>query len=74
MNLKLIILLAQEQPMNDECKYCGAPLTGSANTRFWEGGKGCRDTSKLSRKDSHKFKNQSKTVSQKQKRVGEKTK
>lgn len=39
---------SREQPLDKVCKYCGKKLATSAaqpsgrNTRFWEGGKGCR--------------------------------
>lgn len=39
---------SREQPLDKSCKYCGKKLATSAaqpsgrNTRFWEGGKGCR--------------------------------
>jgi len=48
-----------EQPVsgNDPCKRCVASLKTDTKTKeFWEGGKGCRDPSKLNRKDSRKYK------------------
>eukprot|EP00879_Flechtneria_rotunda_P010286 GHRR01010754.1.p1 GENE.GHRR01010754.1~~GHRR01010754.1.p1 ORF type:complete len:1021 (+),score=491.09 GHRR01010754.1:767-3829(+) len=70
---------SREQPVNSSCKYCGKKLAATAvqpsgrNTRFWEGGKGCRDTKMLDRRDAHKYRNsKSKTKSAKAKRVGPK--
>lgn len=48
-----------EQPMSKElCKRCANAVTKGeiGNKQFWEGGKGCRTTEKLSRKDKRKFK------------------
>jgi hypothetical protein len=43
------------------------------NHQHWEGGQGCRDKSKLSRKDKKKFSNsENKTKSGKARRVGQK--
>lgn len=45
-----------EQALGDKCAACEKRLASSAanplgrNTRFWEGGQGCRDINKLSRK------------------------
>lgn len=41
------------------CNSCKADMTGKGkgNSRFWEGGKGCRDSAQLSRNDKRKFKN-----------------
>jgi hypothetical protein len=37
-------------------------------TLFWEGGKGCRDKTKMSNKDNHKFRGSNlKTISNKKK-------
>eukprot|EP01113_Clastostelium_recurvatum_P037046 TRINITY_DN5378_c0_g1_i1.p1 TRINITY_DN5378_c0_g1~~TRINITY_DN5378_c0_g1_i1.p1 ORF type:complete len:745 (+),score=170.34 TRINITY_DN5378_c0_g1_i1:15-2249(+) len=59
-----------------ECKFCGKRLTkkgaseGGAG-RYWEGGAGCRDRSRMNNKDPHKFKNSVlKTKSKKHERVG----
>ena len=39
------------------CKKCGGSVNGiDGNKRFWEGGKGCRNTEKMSRNDKKKFK------------------
>ena len=41
----------------DVCKKCGGSVNGlDGNKRFWEGGKGCRNTMKMSRNDKKKFK------------------
>jgi len=47
---------SQEQPYGRApCKACGKALTASAAGKvFWEGGQGCRDPGKLSKKDPHK--------------------
>lgn len=49
---------SKEQPFsNSPCAHCGAALTGgSSGNPFWEGGKGARDPSHLSKKDPHKGK------------------
>lgn len=61
-----------EQRVDSKCTGCGKKLaTTSSNpngrrTRFWEGGEGQRDKKRLSRKDSHKYRNsKAKTVSKK---------
>lgn len=70
---------SREQPLSAACQYCGKKLATSAvqpsgrNTRFWEGGKGCRDVKMLDRRDVHKYRNsKSKTKSAKAGRVGPK--
>lgn len=70
---------SREQPLDKACKYCGKKLATSAaqpsgrNTRFWEGGKGCRDVKMLDRRDTHKHRNsKAKTKSAKASRVGPK--
>eukprot|EP01117_Protostelium_nocturnum_P014401 TRINITY_DN5479_c0_g1_i2.p1 TRINITY_DN5479_c0_g1~~TRINITY_DN5479_c0_g1_i2.p1 ORF type:complete len:188 (+),score=39.71 TRINITY_DN5479_c0_g1_i2:65-628(+) len=63
---------SKEQPFSSKPCSCGADLTGTGGTHYWEGGKGCRNTQKLSKKDPHKFANLNKTHSQKDKRVGPK--
>jgi len=61
---------SKEQSVNNLiCSSCSMPFTLKSNA-FWEGGKGCRDHVRLNRNDSHKFRNLSKTQSQKVKRVG----
>ena len=71
---------SKEQPLGDRCTGCDRRLASRAanpagrNTRFWEGGQGCRDPNKLSRRDPHRYKNsKSKTRSAKAKRVGPKS-
>ncbi|GBF88303.1 peptidyl-glycine alpha-amidating monooxygenase A [Raphidocelis subcapitata] len=68
-----------EQALAERCATCGKRLATSAakpsgrNTRFWEGGEGCRDPSSMSRKDPHRYRNsKSKTKSAKASRVGPK--
>lgn len=68
-----------EQPVAAECCACGRKLATSAkkpsgrNTRFWEGGQGCRDLKRLNRNDPHKYRNsRAKTQSAKHTRVGPK--
>ena len=46
---------------------CGNLMGKSRSTAHWEGGKGARDRSKLSNKDTHKMKGLNKTVSNKAK-------
>ncbi|ORM39633.1 Uncharacterized protein C18H10.09 [Babesia sp. Xinjiang] len=44
-----------QQPVsNKKCRNCNRGYTGSSSSH-WEGGKGCRDGVKLSRKDSKKY-------------------
>lgn len=48
----------QSYAKDKPCSACGSDLTGTGKkSRFWEGGKGCRDTSMLSRNDPRKYKN-----------------
>eukprot|EP00736_Rhodelphis_marinus_P013764 Rmarinus@m.25519 len=59
-----------EQPYsgNKPCNGCSKALAGnSRRTRFWEGGKGCRDTSKLSKNDPRKNRERHKKKTQKSK-------
>lgn len=42
------------------------------NTRFWEGGQGCRDVRRLNRNDPRKHRGRNKTASNKASRVGPK--
>lgn len=68
---------SREQPYfsSKPCAHCGADLTKSSGaTQFWEGGKGVRDQSKMSRNDSHKYAGHAKTTSNKAERVGPKKK
>lgn len=54
-----------EQPIKDQCMRCGKVLTKKTNIggKHWEGGKGCRNKSTMSKKDSHKFAGLAKTSS-----------
>lgn len=40
----------------DACSFCGRSVIGRRGTGFWEGGKGTRDRTLMSRKDPRKFK------------------
>ncbi|VDL89363.1 unnamed protein product [Schistocephalus solidus] len=53
---------SKEQPYTatHPCIVCHKTLSGS-HTSHWEGGKGCRDQTKMSRKDAKKYANLSKT-------------
>lgn len=67
-----MLTFIREQPISDKECVCGAMLNGVRRTQFWEGGKGMRDTSRLSKNDSKKFAGMSKTQSMKDTRVGPK--
>lgn len=56
-----------EQPIKDQCMRCGKILTRQTilGGRHWEGGKGCRNKTFMSKKDPHKFSGLSKTTSKK---------
>ncbi|XP_066448361.1 uncharacterized protein [Eleutherodactylus coqui] len=58
---------AKEQPYNNgkPCNSCGGILNKNLYALHWEGGKGCRNRIKMSRKDKQKYANTSKTVSRK---------
>jgi len=46
-----------EQAANNEMCKCGKNLVNEVKgKKFWEGGKGCRDRTKMSRKDAKKYK------------------
>ncbi len=50
---------------------CAAAPSGRS-TRYWEGGTGCRDPARMTRKDPRKFRgSKAKTQSRKSMRVGE---
>jgi hypothetical protein len=62
-----------------KCGACGKRLTssssagtnaGAATSRFWEGGQGCRDRSRLDPRDPRRFAGLAKTKSKKAYRVG----
>ncbi|KAF9168353.1 hypothetical protein DFQ26_008976 [Actinomortierella ambigua] len=59
---------AREQPVSDKPCQCGhSPVKSSkSNSAFWEGGEGVRDKTRMSTKDSRKYKGSSKTVAKKQ--------
>ncbi|EFN58817.1 hypothetical protein CHLNCDRAFT_140631 [Chlorella variabilis] len=69
-----------EQPVAPQCKGCSKKLATSASapsgrhTRFWEGGKGQRDPSKLHKDDPRRYRSKFKTRSAKSKRVGQEAK
>lgn len=66
-------LCSREQTFTkDACKFCHGTATGAASSRYWEGGKGTRDQTKLARGDSRKHRGAGKTTSNKSKRVGPK--
>jgi len=52
---------SSEQPISgvktSKCRRCDKVISGAPKTRHWEGGQGCRDTSKMSRKDRAKYRN-----------------
>ena len=51
----------QKCTQKNTCKKCQGNINGQdSNKRFWEGGKGCRNTDRLSRNDKHKFKTKKK--------------
>ncbi|KAI9139819.1 hypothetical protein BKA69DRAFT_1016033, partial [Paraphysoderma sedebokerense] len=48
---------SKEQPFTgDACKLCHADLTKKSTSGYWEGGKGTRDKSRMSRKEDRKYK------------------
>ena len=52
-------LCSREQPYRPEdCSICHASVIAQKGSGFWEGGKGTRDKTKMSRKDPRKFKRQ----------------
>eukprot|EP00939_MAST-03C_sp_MAST-3C-sp1_P000733 g733.t1 len=53
------------------CAKCSGNLTkSSSSSRHWEGGGGCRNTTRMSRKDRAKFRGRTKTTSNKKKESG----
>jgi len=66
-------LCSREQPFSNSKCECGAGFA-QAFSSHWQGGHGCRDTTRLSKKDSHKHHGTHKTQSQKASRVGPKAK
>ena len=60
-----------EQPLSRKpCKSCGFDFDRPARSRHWEGGRGCRDITKMSTKDSKKWTGRNKTVSKRLKSTG----
>ena len=56
---------SREVPFSDNKCVCGGYPTDNRSTSFWEGGKGCRNTVTMSRKDDRKYKGASKPASKK---------
>ncbi|KAJ1649918.1 hypothetical protein IWQ61_009139 [Dispira simplex] len=60
---------SREQPFRSqavECAHCAAKYVKHLEGRaFWEGGQGLRDKSKMSRRDTRKYKGMNKTISKK---------
>lgn len=46
---------SREQNMSDTCRFCGHNYSVT-HSAFWEGGKGTRDKTRMSRKDPRKYK------------------
>jgi len=65
-------LCSTEQPAhNKACKACQHDFSGQSKSH-WEGGKGCRDQTKMARNDPRKYKNSKlKTKSKRDTRVGD---
>ncbi|KAH3745390.1 CHY zinc finger protein [Pelomyxa schiedti] len=57
---------SEQTASNTKCSKCSSDFSGKGGS-FWEGGKGCRDHSKMSRKDAHKHSGINKTESKKKK-------
>lgn len=55
------------------CRACDSHMT-KVRSAHWEGGQGCRDKAAMSRHDTHKYKNQSKTTSNHKKNMHNKGK
>lgn len=53
-----------EQVFSSSCRKCGFQFNKTSKTH-WEGGKGQRDTTKLSKGDKRKYSGMSKTISKK---------
>ncbi|XP_053573237.1 uncharacterized protein LOC128663103 [Bombina bombina] len=58
---------SKEQPYGNgkPCIYCANMMGRGSHAIHWEGGKGCRNKVKMSRKDKQKYANSSKTLSRK---------
>lgn len=59
---------SREQPVSDKPCACGeSPVrTSGRSGAFWEGGQGMRDKTRMSNRDSRKYKGSNKTVAKKQ--------
>ncbi|KAF8951343.1 hypothetical protein BGZ52_012335 [Haplosporangium bisporale] len=58
---------SREQAVSDKPCLCGeSPVKTGGSGAFWEGGEGMRDKSRMSNKDSKKYKGANKTVAKKQ--------
>ena len=54
---------SKEQPFSQNgCVRCGASMTALSKAH-WEGGRGCRDKTKMDRHDAKKYAGTNKTVS-----------
>lgn len=59
-----------EQSIGKVCKSCSKYVVDpSVFHSHWEGGKGCRDKTRMSRNDPKKYANTEKTVSRKQQQM-----
>ncbi|XP_056428912.1 uncharacterized protein LOC130368759 isoform X2 [Hyla sarda] len=58
---------AKEQPYSNgkPCISCRNMMNKNIHSLHWEGGRGCRNKAKMSRKDKQKYSNTSKTISRK---------
>jgi hypothetical protein len=56
-----------EQNTSDTCRSCHEDVVGNQKSRFWEGGKGTRNRTAMSRNDKRKYRGLSKTVSNRRK-------
>jgi uncharacterized CHY-type Zn-finger protein len=63
---------SKEQPYSQKPCVCGKELVRKNGSGFWEGGKGTRSKTLMSRRDTKKYKGTNKTVSMKSSRVGAK--
>jgi len=64
---------SREQPISEKPCVCGAIPAGAKSTAHWEGGKGMRDVTRLSKNDVKKHRGQAKVTSMKHTRVGPKS-
>ena len=68
-NAMICGLCSREQPFSDGRCACGADFAAHRSAH-WNGGTGCRDATRLSRKDARKHAGAQKTASKKASRVG----